>query len=84
MNWYRIIEWLDLPNLQSIILGDYAFLYTLSIVIESIDSREWDYRIDLPSLETIELGRMALGGSTDTSCSLAMRSNNNTIWSNSV
>ena len=31
------IELLDLPNLQSIVLGDYAFYYSLSTIIESIE-----------------------------------------------
>ena len=37
LNWYWICEWLDLPNLQSITLGDYAFEECLSTIIESIE-----------------------------------------------
>ena len=35
--WYWIIEWLDLPNLQSITLGNSAFHDSLSTIIESIE-----------------------------------------------
>ena len=35
--------------------------------------------IDLPSLQSITLGKCALCGSDDDSCSLAMRSNNEMI-----
>ena len=37
LNWYWIFEWLDLPNLQSITLGDRAFCRSLSTIIESIE-----------------------------------------------
>ena len=37
LNWYWIIEWLDLPNLQSITLGRDAFCFSLSTIIESIE-----------------------------------------------
>ena len=35
--WYWICEWLDLPNLQSITLGDNAFRDSMSTVIVSIE-----------------------------------------------
>ena len=41
--WYRIFEWLDLPNLQTITLGDRAFCESLSTIIESIEwMNEWN------------------------------------------
>ena len=36
-------------------------------------------RIDLPSLQSITLGELALAGRNDSSCSLIMRSNNEMI-----
>ena len=35
--------------------------------------------LDLPSLQSIQLGWSALGGKSDNSCSLVMRSNNEMI-----
>ena len=35
--------------------------------------------LDLPSLQSIQLGWSALGGKSDNSCSLKMRSNNEMI-----
>ena len=35
--WYWIFEWLDLPNLQYVTLGDYVFNKSSSTVIESIE-----------------------------------------------
>ena len=35
--WYWMFEWLDLPNLQSILLGRNAFCESLSIIIEGIE-----------------------------------------------
>ena len=37
LNWYWIFEWLDLPNLQSITLGNRAFWKSFSTIIESIE-----------------------------------------------
>ena len=37
LNWCWIFEWLDLPNLQSITLEDYAFCESLTTIIESIE-----------------------------------------------
>ena len=37
LKWYWINEWLDLPNLQSITLGDWTFDNSLSTIIESIE-----------------------------------------------
>ena len=37
LNWYWIFEWLDLPNLQSITLGDWSFGNSLSTIMESIE-----------------------------------------------
>ena len=81
LNWNWMYEWLDLPNLQSITLGNEAFLYSLSTIIESIDwilnEMIW---IDLPSLQSITLDYAALyGRDSDSSCSLTMRSNNEMI-----
>ena len=36
LNWYWTFEWLDLPNLHFIGLGDYAFCESLSTIMESI------------------------------------------------
>ena len=55
LNWYWIFKWLDLPNLQSITLGDYTFYYS-SFEIRGkyvILNIEW---IDLPNLQSITLG----------------------------
>ena len=35
--WYWIFDWLDLPNLQSITLGNYAFQESFSTKIEGIE-----------------------------------------------
>ena len=37
LNWYWLFEWLDLPNLQSITLGNLAFSNSLSTIMESIE-----------------------------------------------
>ena len=37
LNWYWMFEWLDLPNLQSMSLGDYAFRFSSSTIMESIE-----------------------------------------------
>ena len=37
LNWYWLFEWLDLPNLQSITLGDDAFYESLTTIMESIE-----------------------------------------------
>ena len=76
--WYWIFEWLDLPNLLSITLGDWTFANILSAVFESIKCEWLDNSLDLPSLQSITLGRYALHGRYgEGPCySLTMRSKN--------
>ena len=50
LNWYWIFEWLDLPNLQSITLYDYAFCNSEIYGIYNLDS-----------LESIEIGNSCFG-----------------------
>ena len=52
MDMILTIEWLDLPNLQSIILGDFVFEYPLSTIIESIEC-EWMKWLNRSSFTTI-------------------------------
>ena len=51
----------DLPHLNSITLGNYAFNHSLSTVISS-----------LPNLNSIQLGEWTLQGKDDNDCSLIM------------
>ena len=50
-------EWLDLPNLESITLGDYAFCVSISTIIESIEC-EWMKWSNRSSFTTIYSTRM--------------------------
>ena len=67
---------LDLPNLQSITLGDWTFANILSAIFESLKCEWRYYSLDLPSLQSIQLGWYALHGRYDEGpCySLTMRS----------
>ena len=89
--WFEVFEWiwpsdewsLDLPNLQSITLGDSTFFESLSTIIESnLEFRTLIMKIDLPKLNYIELGESVLEGVTENeSCSLIMRGTNE-LWKN--
>lgn len=64
---------LDLPSLESVVLGDEVFQFSLNTVFEgSFSSNAHDS--DLPSLRTIELGFKALMGCDDEECRLSMKS----------
>ena len=67
---------IDLPNLQSITLGDTAFNASLHTVIESMNWIRMKWLIDLPSLQSIQLGYEAVEGDYSDSCSLIMRGKN--------
>ena len=66
---------IDLPQLNSIELGNYVFYNSLSTVISSIWMIWKIWWIDLPQLNSIKLGKYALYGRDDLSCSLIMESN---------
>ena len=57
MDMILTIEWLDLPNLESIILGDYAFDESLSTIIESIecDWMKWSNRSSFTTVDSTRL-----------------------------
>ena len=66
---------LDLQSLQSILLGDCVFAYSVATEISSI-SISSNYLSDLPHLNSIQLGSYALCGNyNDDSCSLIVRGN---------
>ena len=66
---------LDLQSLQSILLGDYVFQYSLHTEISSMSTNS-NYLSDLPHLNSIQLGEDALYGDDDNdSCSLIVRGN---------
>ena len=65
---------LDLQSLQSILLGDYVFDYSVHTEISSISTSS-NYLSDLPHLNSIQLGEWALDGATGDSCSLIVRGN---------
>ena len=79
-SWYRCdikpSDFLDLPNLESISLGAYAFSQSLTTVIKGINCHgQMIYILDLRSLQTIELGWYSLfGRHGDSKCKLEMRS----------
>ena len=59
-------EWIELPRLQSLNLGDNAFATCHSVVIESREENRSD-PLDLNQLQSIELGVGVLAGdSSDT------------------
>ena len=64
---------IDLPNLNSISLGDYAFHRSVTTRINSIHMA-YQLLTDLPSLSSITLGSWAVSGNDDPSCSLTMNS----------
>ena len=64
---------LDLQSLQSILLGDHVFDCSLHTEISSISTSS-NYLLDLPHLNSIQLGSCALWGyNDDDSCSLIIR-----------
>ena len=65
---------LDLQSLQSILLGDYVFKYSLHTEISSI-SPSSNYLSDLSHLNSIQLGEYALFGAGGDDCSLIVRGN---------
>ena len=50
LNWYWIYEWLDLPNLQSITLGNIAFCNSLWTKMESIEWIRMKWSITLGNI----------------------------------
>ena len=71
MNLNRV----DFPNLKSIFLGEESFCYPQSTIIESCELKKDANSLDLPLLQSIDLGEYALWGLTDVKCLLIMRSN---------
>ena len=70
---------LDLPSLESVVLGDEVFQFSLDTVFESsFFSNSHDS--DLPSLRTIELGYKALMGCDNDQCRLSMQSCFDSDW----
>ena len=65
---------IDLPSLQCIVIGNDAFAVSVSTVIESMVQEWMNYRADLPSLHSIELGNYALFGSDEEYSCLQMKS----------
>ena len=63
---------LDLQSLQSILLGDFVFDWSVATEISSM-SPSSNYLSDLPQLNSIQLGWCALWGDDDDSCSLIVR-----------
>ena len=63
----------DLPSLESVVLGDEVFQFSLNTVFEGSFSSN-AHNSDLPSLRTIELGFKALMGCDDEECRLSMKS----------
>ena len=70
---------IDLPSLQTITLGDYAFCESETTIIESIQfSFLYSFiSIDLPQLQSINIGSFALNNVYSSNSLLQMRSNNN-------
>ena len=74
----RVWEWtksdlVELPALRRLVLGGLAFQQSLHTRLESGNTC-FVKRVDLPALETIELGEMALQGREEEDCSLVVRS----------
>ena len=65
---------LDLQSLQSILLGDLVFAWSVATEISSM-SPSSNYLSDLPHLNSIQLGKDALCGAGGDSCSLIIRGN---------
>lgn len=65
---------LDLPKLETVILGNEAFQFSGTTVFEgSLFFLSFFSFLDLPSLETIRLGEKALMGCDDEWCQLSMK-----------
>ena len=61
--------------MDSIILGDYSFFYSMNTIIESIFNNNDNNEIDCPYLKSIDLGLFSLFGEWgNESCSLIMNS----------
>ena len=61
--------------MDSIILGDYSFYYSMNTIIESIFNNNDNNEIDCPYLKSINLGLFSLFGEWgNESCSLIMNS----------
>ena len=61
--------------MDSIILGDYSFFYSMNTIIESIFNNNDNNEIDCPYLKSINLGLFSLFGEWgNESCSLIMNS----------
>ena len=61
--------------MNSIILGDYSFYYSMNTIIESILNNNDNNEIDCPYLKSINLGLFSLFGEWgNESCSLIMNS----------
>ena len=61
--------------MNSIILGDYSFYYSMNTIIESILNNNDNNEIDCPYLKSIDLGLFSLFGEWgNESCSLIMNS----------
>ena len=61
--------------MDSIILGDYSFYYSMNTIIESILNNNDNNEIDCPYLKSIDLGLFSLFGEWgNESCSLIMNS----------
>ena len=61
--------------MDSIILGDYSFYYSMNTIIESILNNNDNNEIDCPYLKSINLGLFSLFGEWgNESCSLIMNS----------
>ena len=66
---------IDLPNLESIILGYRSFSECNKIIIKSLCIMQMVSFLDLPNLQSIYLGECALYGESDTSSTLLLQGN---------
>ena len=67
-----VSEWLDLPALESVQVGQNAFCETLSLELTSILIHD-EWRLDLPELTSIQMGHNAFKFIDDESTELIMR-----------
>ena len=65
---------LDLQSLQSLLLGDKVLDRSVQTEISSMSTSS-NYLSDLPQLTSIQLGKAALYGDDNASCSLILRGN---------
>ena len=65
---------LDLQSLQSILLGDCVFDWSVTTEISSMSTNS-NYLLDLSQLNSIQLGYYALCGDDDDDCSLIVQGN---------